>query len=70
MNNLLLIGGAVVALVIAYNINNAAVRSAAVSNERARVDSEARKKNDIAQTARKRVTPDNATSVLDKFYRD
>jgi len=41
-----------------------------VDKERVRVDTEARKKNDAAQSARKRVTPDNADSVLTRYYRD
>ncbi len=41
-----------------------------VEGERVRVETEARKKNDAAQNARKRVTPDNASRVLDPYYRD
>jgi hypothetical protein len=41
-----------------------------VDKERVRVETEARKKNEAAQSARKRVTPGNAHGVLNPFYRD
>lgn len=57
----------VVGIIAAHNNN---VRREAVINERARVSVEAGKKNANAQTARKRVTADNANDVLSKYYRD
>lgn len=61
---------ALVALVGIFTAHNANVRREAVQTERARVSSEAEKKNATAQAARKRVTTDNADDVLSRFYRD
>jgi hypothetical protein len=69
MNQLLIIGAAAIALVAAYNINNAAVRTVAVQNERASVEQKATKKDAIAQTARA-AAADKPDSVLQKYCRD
>lgn len=70
MNQIFIIGAVVIALGVAYKVNNAAVETMATSNERARVSVEAEKKNATAQAARKRITADNANDVLSRFYRD
>ena len=68
MNQLLIAGAVVAALLAAYKINNAAVKSIAVQNERASVEQKATKKDAIAQTARAAAAkPD---SVLQKYCRD
>lgn len=61
---------ALVALVGIFTAHNANVKREAVQTERARVSSEAEKKNATAQAARKRVTVDNANDVLSRYYRD
>lgn len=66
MNQLLIIGAAAIAIVAAYNINNAAVRTVAVQNERASVEQQAQKKDAKAQTARRAVAADDPLRVLAK----
>jgi hypothetical protein len=56
--------------VIAYNGHLTSVRKTATETERVRVETEARKKNDAAQKARRAVTADNAPGVLSRYYRD
>lgn len=70
MNNLVLVGAGVAALVVAYNVWGTAKVEEGRQQERARVSVEAGKKNANAQAARKRVTADNADNVLSKYYRD
>jgi hypothetical protein len=66
MNQLLIAGAVVAALLAAYKINNAAVRSVAVQNERASVEQQAQKKDAKAQTARRAVAADDPLRVLAK----
>ena len=66
MNQLLIAGAVVAALLAAYKINNAAVKSIAVQNERASVEQQAQKKDAKAQTARRAVAADDPIRVLAK----
>ena len=69
MNQIFIIGAVVVALGVAYKVNNAAVREVAVQNERASVETKAMKKDAKAQTARAAAaaSPDG---VLSRYCRD
>lgn len=66
MNQLLIAGAVVAALLAAYKINNAAVRTVAVQNERASVEQQAQKKDDKARTARRAVADSDPIRVLEK----
>ena len=66
MNQLLIIGAAAIAIVAAYNINNAAVRTVAVQNERASVEKQAEKKDVKAQANRRAAAASDAVRLLDQ----
>lgn len=52
MNQIVIGAAVIIALGVAYKVNNAAVREVAVQNERASVETKAKKKDATAQTAR------------------
>lgn len=66
MNQIFIAGAVVAALLAAYKINNAAVRTVAVQNERASVEQQAQKKDDKARTARRAVADSDPIRVLEK----
>ena len=70
MNNLFVVGAALAALVIAYNVWGAAKVQQGIQQERASVSKEAGKRSANAQAARRAVTPSNAHSVLSNDFRD
>lgn len=70
MNNLLVAGAAVAALVIAYNVWGDAKVEQGVQKERASVSIEAGKRSATAQANRRAVTTSNARSVLADDFRD
>ena len=64
------IGGAVVALLLAFAAHDAKVKKQAVATERARVEKEVSKTNDRAKAARKSIASVDPSRVLDKWFRD
>lgn len=64
------IGGAFVALLIAFASHDKRVEKRGVEKERASVTKEAEKKNARSTAARSAVTPGNANDVLARYWRD
>lgn len=69
MNQIVIIGAVIVALGVAYKVNNAAVREVAIQNERASVETKAKKKDATAQTARA-AAASKPDGLLSKHCRD
>lgn len=66
MNQILIGVAVVVALGVAYKVNNAAVREVAVQNERASVEKQAEKKDVKAQANRRAAAASDAVRLLDQ----
>ena len=66
MNQILIGVAVVVALGVAYKVNNAAVREVAVQNERASVEKQAEKKDVKAQANRRAAAASDAVRLLEK----
>lgn len=66
MNQILIGVAVVIALGVAYKVNNAAVREVAVQNERASVEKQAEKKDVKAQANRRAAAASDAVRLLDQ----